>query len=368
MDRSSPPPLSGPPPPPERRMPPLGERPQPASLQALLTAPAPLSEPVGPITPAPGTQPPPSRASWEASGSLPSPGESIELDVEDVAASHPRGVTPSPSTPAPARAREASATSDFEAAFFGGGDAFFDDPASDSMADGDPFASTVAPAARPIPWGPILAGGALLLLVLAIGLRGGDDEKAGDTDGASAAESGDKDEASADKADKAEKSDKADKSDEEKAKGEGEGEGAGKPEEAAAPEAAPPPKAPPPADDPELKAKLAEARAAYEKHRLKPAEAALEEVAASHPNHPEVLLLRAQIQLERGDLAGSLATSTRCVEAAPTQADCWLTLGVLHQNNKSTEAAIKAYETYLELAPEGRYARDATSQLARLKK
>ncbi|MCA9635386.1 MAG: tetratricopeptide repeat protein [Myxococcales bacterium] len=111
-----------------------------------------------------------------------------------------------------------------------------------------------------------------------------------------------------------------------------------------------------------------EARQAYEKHKLKAAQAGLDELSRAQPEHPEVLLLTAQIQLERGDLAGSLATSTRCVEAAPTQADCWLTLGVLHQNNKSTEAAIKAYETYLELAPEGRYARDASTQLARLKK
>ena len=44
-----------------------------------------------------------------------------------------------------------------------------------------------------------------------------------------------------------------------------------------------------------------------------------------------------------------------------------MTLGVLHQNNKSEAEAIKAYETYLELAPEGRYVRDATTQLARLK-
>jgi len=41
---------------------------------------------------------------------------------------------------------------------------------------------------------------------------------------------------------------------------------------------------------------------------------------------------------------------------------------VLRQNNKDEPGAITAYEKYLELAPTGRYARDATSQLARLKK
>ena len=87
---------------------------------------------------------------------------------------------------------------------------------------------------------------------------------------------------------------------------------------------------PPPVDDPEITAKLEEARAAFDKHKIKKVQELLGEVDAK-------------------------------------KADCWLTLGVLHQNNKSDADAIKAYETYLELAPEGRYARDATTQLARLK-
>ena len=41
---------------------------------------------------------------------------------------------------------------------------------------------------------------------------------------------------------------------------------------------------------------------------------------------------------------------------------------MLRQNNKDTPGAVTAYEEYLKLAPTGHYARDATSQLARLKK
>jgi hypothetical protein len=41
---------------------------------------------------------------------------------------------------------------------------------------------------------------------------------------------------------------------------------------------------------------------------------------------------------------------------------------VLRQNEKDDPGAVTAYETYLKLAPTGRYARDASSQLARLKK
>ena len=86
------------------------------------------------------------------------------------------------------------------------------------------------------------------------------------------------------------------------------------------------------------------------------------------PEHPEVLLLTAQVQLEEGQLPAAQKTTDRCVAVDPKLADCWLTLGVLRQNNKDTPGAVAAYEEYLKLAPTGHYARDATSQLARLKK
>ncbi|MCA9489898.1 MAG: hypothetical protein KC621_08240 [Myxococcales bacterium] len=124
---------------------------------------------------------------------------------------------------------------------------------------------------------------------------------------------------------------------------------------------------PPPVDDPEITAKLEEARAAFDKHKIKKVQELLGEVAPKSPNHPELLLLQAQVHLEKGALDESMKAASKCVEVDAKKADCWLTLGVLHQNNKSDADAIKAYETYLELAPEGRYARDATTQLARLK-
>ena len=79
--------------------------------------------------------------------------------------------------------------------------------------------------------------------------------------------------------------------------------------------------------------------------------AALEELKGVESSHPDVLLLTAQVLLERGKLDESMIAATRCVELASTQADCWLTLGVLHQNAKDKDAAIAAYEKYLNLAP-----------------
>ncbi len=134
-------------------------------------------------------------------------------------------------------------------------------------------------------------------------------------------------------------------------------------------EPAPLPTPPPPKaelDEADLAA-LAAARATYGAGKLKDAATQLATLAAKAPDHPEVLLLTAQIHLEQGQLAEAQQTADRCVAVDPKLADCWLTLGVLQQNNKNNAAAVAAYEEYLRLAPDGRYARDANSQLARLK-
>lgn len=130
----------------------------------------------------------------------------------------------------------------------------------------------------------------------------------------------------------------------------------------------PTPPAPSKPVDASFTEQLTKARASYTAGKLKAASAALAELAKQAPEHPEVLLLTAQVQLEEGQLPEAQKTADRCVAIDPKLADCWLTLGVLRQNNKDTPGAVAAYEEYLKLAPTGHYARDATSQLARLKK
>lgn len=237
---------------------------------------------------------------------------------------------------------EASATA-FEKSFFGGGDSFVDDPSSDSMIDGDPFAP-LSPS-RSIPTGPAIGGLALIFIVVLLALRGFGDGSA---------------ESSAIPTAQKAANDALTKAKEAAVK-----EATAK--QAAADLAAAKAVPPPPVADPEFDAKIAEARTAYDKHRLKALKSILDELAPKQPNHPDLLMLQAQLYLERGDLKASMVAASKCVELAASQADCWLTLGVLHQNDKNNADAIKAYETYLEIAPQGRYARDATTQLARLR-
>jgi hypothetical protein len=125
---------------------------------------------------------------------------------------------------------------------------------------------------------------------------------------------------------------------------------------------------PPVVEDAALKAAISEARGLYERGKLKAAGESLKKLNGSQSSHPDVLLLTAQVMLERSQLEDAMRAAQRCVKLAATQADCWLTLGVLHQNGKDKPAALAAYEKYLALAPSGRYVRDASSQLNRLRK
>lgn len=236
----------------------------------------------------------------------------------------------------------------YEDAFLGGGDGGDggDDFGDDDYGDEDPFGSSIS--ARPPALSPAVKVGGValigLLLVFVVAYVGGafaGSEVEGGTDTDADATTGEVEVA---KAPPVEPTPPAPVED---------GTTTGEPE-------------PPPPSE-EFLAKLAEARALYEKGKIGAAGKALEALGDEQPDHPDVLLIKAQVLLETGKLEESLDVSRRCVRVLDTQADCWLTLGVLYQNSKEKEAAIAAYEKYLELAPEGRYARDATTQLRRLK-
>lgn len=261
---------------------------------------------------------------------------------------------PAPPPPPPG-AFQARPADEFMKAFLGAAE-----PA-ESGGDEDPFGASMTAPAPPPPWpwiGAIGATVALLALYMFRGALFGGDEAQADP----ATET--KAEAKAEPAPEV----KVEPKPEAKVEPAPDAKADIKPDAKAPPDtkAAPPP-APAPTD-PAFTDALARAKAAYAAGKLKAAATALADLAKQAPEHPEVLLLTAQVQLEEGKLPESQATADKCVALDPNLADCWLTLGVLRQNSKDDAGAAAAYETYLKLAPTGRYARDATSQLARLKK
>jgi TolA-binding protein len=130
-----------------------------------------------------------------------------------------------------------------------------------------------------------------------------------------------------------------------------------------------------PAPDADTSARLDEARSLYvaakggtQRKKLGEAKTLLQEILTTAPMQADALLLLSQIELELGHADAALTTATQCTQAAADLADCWLTIGVLQQDRRKKAEATAAYEKYLALAPDGRYAGDVRSQLKRLKK
>jgi hypothetical protein len=241
-----------------------------------------------------------------------------------------------------------------------------DDGGDDGFED---FGGT-GPAPRPLPWRPILIAAGVIVVLGVFLFRDYLFPSTTEVDAMAEADGGQE---AADPEAEA----KAEPAPEAKPEGEGQ---PVQPETKADPGAPPvaveagqPPKpAEPAALDPDTLAKLDEARKAYESangnaRKLQPVGVKLQEILAKAPDHPEALTLMAQVYLEQGKMDESLKTSNRCTEVSPGSAGCWLTIGVIQETKGADGIAKLAYQKYLELAPEGRYANDARKALGRLK-
>jgi hypothetical protein len=239
--------------------------------------------------------------------------------------------------------------------------AFLDSDGDDNAAgDDDPFTSQVAPQRPPTPWGLIgaVVGGVALIGVILFKNELFPPDVPADPPQATVADT---------KADTPEPTKQPDTKQPDPVVPDTKAADTKAADTKALPAVQPPPVVPTAPVDQAFTAQLARAREAYSDGKLKAASATLAELAKTAPDHPEVLLLTAQVQLEDNKVADAQKTADRCVFVDPNQADCWLTLGVLRQNNNDNPGAVTAYETYLKLTPTGRYARAASSQLARLK-
>lgn len=277
---------------------------------------------------------------------------------------------------------------------FSGDDEFGDDDEFDDEGFDDEFGSMTA-AKAPMPWKAILAGSGVLVIVALVLFSdfifgGGDDDvdAAGGTTDAAAEEAGD-DEAKADEdggaADQAAPADGGQPVEPETKTtdaavvadggtpvadgGTPVADGGTPAADGGTPPAADGGATPPPAAGPldaASQAKLDEARSLWQsakgrnKGKLKKARTILDELLAAHPGHPEALLVLAQTQLELGASKEALETAKACTQASADLADCWLTIGFLEQDAGNKDVAKNAYQRYLELAPDGKYAGDVT--------
>ncbi|MEM7157371.1 MAG: hypothetical protein AAF799_31280 [Myxococcota bacterium] len=265
--------------------------------------------------------------------------------------------------------RMGGAAAGFDDGFLDGDDDDFD--GDDDFDDGD--FDDMGGGSAPLPWKAIGAGALVVTLIAVFFLRdsifpsdGEDDEVAAenaDSDGADPAAEGDAAAAPAEEP-----------APEAKADGEGqpvqpEGAEGGAP--AAEGGAAAPPPQPSGPLDPMTMALLDEARQEYvaalgNPKKQAPVAEKLQAVLAKAPNHPEALTLMAQTYLDQEKIDEALATANKCLQVSPQSADCWLTLGVISEMKEEKEQAQAAYNKYMELSPEGRYAKEVEASLKRL--
>jgi hypothetical protein len=254
---------------------------------------------------------------------------------------------------------------------------FLDDEGEDDEGDDEGFDDFGAPgpAARPLPWRPILIGAGVLVIAGVLMFRSylfpSDPEVDALAEGAEA-EGGDAAPEGGDAAPEADPEAKAageGKPVEPDAKADATAEGGAAPAAEGGDVATP---TPPAELAPETLAQLEEAEKAYKSangssRKLQPVTEMLQGILVKAPDHPKALTLMAQVFLEQGKMDDALRTSNRCTEVAPNSADCWLTIGVIQETKGAGEIARVAYQRYLDLAPDGHYANDTRKALGRLK-
>ena len=139
------------------------------------------------------------------------------------------------------------------------------------------------------------------------------------------------------------------------------------PEPEPEPKVEPEPEPPPPAiPAEELEAKLAEATNLLDRQKHTDAAKIIDEILEKIPKEPRALALRGFSQLEKRKHDDALATANECVGIDAKQATCWITIAVVEQEKNNLPRALEGYRKYLELEPDGRFAKVAKGQVDRL--
>ncbi|HJX53111.1 MAG TPA: hypothetical protein VJ801_10130, partial [Polyangia bacterium] len=86
----------------------------------------------------------------------------------------------------------------------------------------------------------------------------------------------------------------------------------------------------------------------------------------AEPEAADLMVILARAELDRGRAAEARSWAKRATEVNPDLADAYVVLGGAEQEAENPDAAKAAYKKYLELAPNGRHARELRSILESL--
>lgn len=141
--------------------------------------------------------------------------------------------------------------------------------------------------------------------------------------------------------------------------------GAAEPEAELA-DAGPPPRSA--EEEAALAALFGRAESLYRRGQLTRAARLVNRILANEPRYAPALVLRANLDLEQGKLVRATTAARAAVEADPERAEAYLTVGVIAQERRAWAEALAAYERYLELAPDARYADSVRRQVTKLRR
>ena len=102
------------------------------------------------------------------------------------------------------------------------------------------------------------------------------------------------------------------------------------------------------------------------KGKAKAVAAACRTALNAEPNAPDILVVLARAELDRGRLAEAKALAKRALAIDPQRLEAYVFLGNAEQEAGKTDEARAAYKKYLELAPSGPFARELRSILNNL--
>ncbi len=123
-----------------------------------------------------------------------------------------------------------------------------------------------------------------------------------------------------------------------------------------------------PDDTAKVAAEIQRARVLHEQGEIGTAHALLDNVLDAQPDNAQALVLRSSIFIVENKMDDALQAAQASVDAKSDFADAHLALGVIRHEREEYADAISAYRKYLELAPQGLYARSIARQLDRLEK
>ena len=87
---------------------------------------------------------------------------------------------------------------------------------------------------------------------------------------------------------------------------------------------------------------------------------------AAAPQDADVMVILARAEIDRGRLVEARSLARKALAADPGRAEAYVFLGTAEQEGGRLDEARAAYKKYLELAPDGRFAREIRAILNNL--